>query len=120
MDLTTVMSAIGGIGTLTILQQTIGWYREERRKNSAEDRAQAVAPVAQQSIMLTVADQATVIQQRAIKSLEDQLGQVQLEVGTLRAENAALRQDSAAKERQIARLYTRIGQLEAGANQIDP
>lgn len=119
MDLTTVLSAMGGIGTLTILQQTIGWFRDERRKNNAEARAQAAAPGAQQSLMLSVADQATVIQQRAIKSLEDQLAQVQLEVGTLRTENTDLRQQMAAKDRQISKLYRRIGELEVEISQID-
>lgn len=119
MDLTTVLSAMGGIGTLTILQQAVGWFREERRKDSAEARAEAEAPGARQSLMLTVADQATVIQQRAIKSLEDQLAQVQLEVGTLRTENQDLRDQMTAKDKQIRRLYTRIGELEVEISQID-
>lgn len=113
MDLTTVLSAMGGVGMLTFLQQTIGWLREERRKSSAEARAQAVAPVAQQSLMLGMADQNTAIQQRVITSLENELAKVQ-------RENAALLHDQDARERLIARLYTRIGQLEARASQIDP
>lgn len=119
MDLTTVLSAMGGIGTLTILQQTIAWFRDERRKDRADARAEAVTPGTQQSLMLSVADHATVIQQRAIKSLEDQLAQVQLEVGTLRTENQDLRNEMAAKDKQISRLYTRIGQLEDEINQLE-
>jgi len=113
VDLTTVLSAMGGVGMLTFLQQAVGLYREERRKTSAEARAQAAAPVAQQSLMMGMADQATGIQQRAIASLEDQLEKA------LR-ENALLRQDQDAKERLITRLYIRIGQLEDKAGKKDP
>jgi peptidoglycan hydrolase CwlO-like protein len=112
VDLTTALTAMGGIGTVTILQQAIGWFLEERRKDSAEARAAAAAPVAQQSQLLEMADQTTVIQQRAIKSMEDQLAQVQLEVGTLRAENTDLRVQMATKDKEISRLYARIGKLE--------
>lgn len=119
MDVTTILSAIGSVGTLTILQQSIGWFREERRKGSAEDRAAAAAPATQQSLVLTVADQATMLQQRSIKALEDQAEQQGLEIGTLRAENEALRSEMAAKDKQIDRLYTRIGQLEDKINQLE-
>jgi TolA-binding protein len=112
VDLTTALTAMGGIGTVTILQQAIGWFLEERRKDSAEARAAAAAPVTQQSLMLEMADTATTIQQRAIKSMEDQLAQVQLEVGTLRAENTDLREQMATKDKEISRLYARIGKLE--------
>jgi len=119
LDMTTVLSAMGGVGTLTVVQQTIGWYREERRKGRTEARAEAEAPAAHQSLLLGIADQATVIQQRSIKSLEDQVEQLQLEVGTLRTENKQLRTDMTTKDQQINRLYTRIGQLEVEISQID-
>lgn len=113
MDLTTVMSAIGGVGTLTLLQQAVGLYREERRKGSAEARAQAAAPAEQESLILGVASQATGIQRQTILALQEQLDK------TLR-ENESLRQDQETRERLITRLYTRIGQLEDRAGQNGP
>jgi len=118
--MTTVLSAMGGVGTLTILQQTVAWYREERRKVRAEDRVEAEVPVTHQSLMLGIADQATVIQQRSITTLKEQVEQLQLEVGTLRTENQDLRQQMATKDREISRLYSRIGQLEMEISQINP
>jgi len=113
VDLTTVLSAMGGVGMLTFLQQAVGLYREERRKTSAEARAQAAAPVTQQSLMMGMADQNSSIQQRTIAALEDQLDKA------LR-DNATLRQDQETRERLIARLSIRIGQLESQAGQKDP
>lgn len=113
MDLTTVLSAMGGVGMLTFLQQAVGLYREERRKTTAEIRAQAAAPVAQQSMMLGMADQYSGIQQRTIASLEEQLEKAQ-------REKAALAQEREAQERLIARLYFRIGQLEDRVGRRDP
>lgn len=131
MDVTTVLAATGGVGTVTIAQQIIGWFREERRKGRTEARAEATAPAERDSKVLGVADQAIVIQQRSIKTLQDQVEQLQLEVGTLRTENTSLRERMAAKDREIqgvldakdreiARLYTRIGKLEVEIDHLGP
>lgn len=123
MDVTTVLAATGGVGTVTILQQMVGWFREERRKDAAENRAQATAPAERESKVLSVADQALLIQQQSIKTLQEQVKELQLQVGTLRTENTGLRRQMAAKDkeiqgvldvkdREIARLYARIGRLE--------
>lgn len=119
MDLTTVLSAMGGVGTLTVLQQTVAWWRDERRKTRAARAAEAEAPASHESLMLGIADQATLIQQRSIKSLQDQLDQVQLEVGTLRTENTTLRDQMTIKDAQIKRLYQRIGELEVEIHSSD-
>lgn len=120
MDLTTALSVTAGLGIVTTLQQTIGWFLEERRKGNAEDRAEAAAPATQQSLVLTVADQATMLQQRSIKALEDRAAQQDLELGTLRAENGELREQMAVKDKEIDRLYTRIGKLEDKIRSMQP
>jgi predicted RNase H-like nuclease (RuvC/YqgF family) len=131
MDVTTVLAATALGGTATIAQQIVGWFREERRKDHAEARTEATAPVERESKVLVVADQAVVIQQRSIKRLEEELAQVQLEVGTLRTENTSLREQMAAKDkeiqgildakdRELARLYTRIGKLEVEIDHLGP
>lgn len=120
MDLTTALTAIGGLGIVTTLQQTIGWFLEERRKGDAAARAEATAPATQQSLVLTVADQATTLQQRSIKALEDRVEQQDLELGTLRAENGELRDQMAIKDREVDRLYTRIGKLEDKIRSMQP
>lgn len=119
MDMTTVVSAMGGVGTLTVLQQSIAWWRDERRKGRADLRAAADAPATHEALVLGVADQATVIMQRSIKSLEDQLAQVQFEVSTLRTENTDLRGQMEKKNGEIRRLYQRIGELEVEINALE-
>jgi TolA-binding protein len=118
-DVSSVLSAMGGIGLLTFGQQTIKYVRDERRKKIENAQKDSQAPLLERSQWLGLADQATMIQQRTIKTLEDQLQQVQLELSTLRAENTELRAQDKIKTAQIRELYATIGELEA-ANRKHP
>jgi TolA-binding protein len=111
--MSSMVSAMGGVGLLTFAQQTIKYVRDERRKKVENDREDAQAPLVAGSQWLGMVDQANVIQQRAITTLQNQLAQVELEVGTLRAENTQLREQDKIKTAQIRELYATIGQLEA-------
>jgi CRP-like cAMP-binding protein len=119
-DVSSALTAVGGVGLLTFGQQTIKYIRDERRKKIENAREDSRAPILERSQWLSLADQATMIQQRTIKALEDQLQQVQLELSTLRAENTELRAQDKIKTAQIRELYATIGQLEAESRQRPP
>ena len=119
-DVSTVVGAMGGVGLLTFGQQTIKYIRDERRKRIENARTDAQAPMVGQSMMLGIVDQATVIQQRTITALKDQLDQLELEVSTLRAENTQLRAQMADKTKQIRELYATIGELEEANRKRSP
>lgn len=112
-DLSSVLSAMGGLGLLTFGQQTIKYVRDERRKKIENDREDAEAPLTAGSKWLGIVDQATVIQQRTITAMQERMDQLMLEVSTLRSENTALREQDKIKTGQIRDLYATIGQLEA-------
>lgn len=118
-DVSSVLSAMGGLGLLTFGQQTIKYVRDERRKKVENEREDAQAPLVAGSRWLGMVDQATVIQQRTITALQEQLAQVQLELSTLRSENNQLREQDKIKTAQIRDLYATIGELEA-ANRKHP
>lgn len=112
-DVSSVLSAMGGLGLLTFGQQTVKYVRDERRKKVENDREDAQAPLAAGSRWLGMVDQATVIQQRTITAMQERVDQLTLEVGTLRSENTQLREQDKIKTAQIRDLYATIGQLEA-------
>jgi TolA-binding protein len=111
-DVSTVLSAMGGVGLLTFGQQTVKYVRDERRKRIENAREDAQAPLVAGSKWLGMVDQATMIQQRTITALKEQLDQLELEVGTLRSENTQLREQDKIKTAQIRDLYATIGELE--------
>ena len=118
-DLSSTLTAIGGVGLLTFGQQTIKYVRDERRKKIENARADSQAPLVERSQWMGLADQATMIQQRTITALQERLDQVTLEVSTLRSENTELRAQDKIKTAQIRDLYATIGELEE-ANRKHP
>lgn len=112
-DLSTVLSAVGGVGMLKFAQEAVKYVRDERRKKIENAQADAQAPLVAGSKWLGMVDQATMIQQRTITTLQEQQDQMQLELSTLRAENTQLREQDKIKTAQIRELYATIGQLEA-------
>lgn len=113
VDVSSVLSAMGGVGLLTFGQQTYKYVRDERRKKIENAQADAQAPLVAGSKWLGMVDQATMIQQRTITALQEQQDQMQLELSTLRAENTQLREQDKIKTAQIRELYATIGELEA-------
>lgn len=118
-DVSSMLSAMGGVGLLTFGRETVKYVRDERRKKIENAQADAQAPLVAGSKWLGMVDQATMIQQRTITALQEQQDQMQLELSTLRAENTQLREQDKIKTAQIRELYATIGELEE-ANRKHP
>lgn len=108
-DWSTLAGAVLGGGGITGVVAFARFVRDERRQRAAGKRAEEDRPLEAQVTQLGLVERATVIQQRAIESLEAQVEDQKLRYSIYKQET----------DERIAGLEQRVGQLQTSLRQRD-